>query len=537
VNRARQAPCSLATLRLGRRAIYVLPWRSVLYGVLSCVIVVAVLLAVDRLVLGSLERFGWTAGELWARHNKLVEDNIRRKTTATDDFQLRAWTGEQVPPRKPGTRRILVLGDSFVWGPPYLTLNHLWWRQLAIELERRGFRQVQIVAAGHAGWSTRQQLECARRLIPEVQPDLVIWGYVTNDPDEYRLRQIFQQQDDFPLGQRIRFKLRSVFPNLMFKFESLRNQKLARQYTGPKYGYAYADWELKLLAGENFARYQQTVREVGDCVQEIGLPTFLITLPSWPCREYYEPRYRPVLLLWEAAGIPVVNTLPAFIDRYGNAPETGPEAIRWGINPADSHPGPQATHFYATVAADYLIEHWPGLLGTKDEDQPHELAINDWLPFDLNARRTGVSPVRQANTDGQAGGLSYVAGPSLFPADSALDVDLAYPQTTTFMPQLPLDEPTALVAMRYPLPIAEIQLSGIDLRHSRVWVSLLHPNDPYDENDWQELVSPGGNKQTFRLSADQASRGLAQIRFAAEFSGPNRHLRLTLVRPKPKEHP
>jgi hypothetical protein len=523
---------SLATLRLGRRTIYVLPWRSVLYGVLSCVIVFAVLLVVDRLVLGSLERFGWTAGELWARHNKLVEDNIRRKTTATDDFQLRAWTGEPAPPRTAGMRRILVLGDSFVWGPPYITLNHLWWRQLAIELERRGYRQAEVVAAGHSGWSTRQQLECAKRLIPQVQPDLVIWGYVTNDPDEYLVRQIFQQQDDFPLGQRIRFKLRRVFPNLMFKFESLRNQKLAQQYTGSKYGYAYADWELKLLAGENFVRYQQTVREVGDLMQETGLPTFLVTLPSWPCREYFEPRYRPVLPLWEAAGIPVVNTLPAFIDRYGNAPETGPEAIRWGINPADSHPGPQATHFYATVAADYLANHWPELLGPKDNSQPHDLAINDWLPYDLLT--AGSKPAPGAPPKSRPRGAP---GPGLVPADSIFDGDLNYPTTTAFMPQLPLDEPTALVALRYPLPIAAIGLSGADLNNSRLWISLLHPSDPYDENTWQELKPHSGHEQTYLLPAEFASRGLAQIRFSADFSGPDRHLQLTLVRHASEERP
>ena len=34
----------------------------------------------------------------------------------------------------------------------------------------------------------------------------------------------------------------------MFKFESLRNQKLAEQYAGPEHGYAYADWELMVNA-------------------------------------------------------------------------------------------------------------------------------------------------------------------------------------------------------------------------------------------------------------------------------------------------
>jgi hypothetical protein len=528
VSRPGKAVKSWASVRVGRRTWYVLPWRSLAYGAVSPLIVFAVLLAVDRLLLGWLESRGWTAGEQWARHNKLVEENHRRKTT-TNECELRQWQANEMR-EHPGSaearlagendreattaaqryaasrlpmnrRKILVLGDSFVWGPPYLTLNHLWWRQLAIELERRGYRDVDVVAAGHPGWSTRRQLECANQLIGEVQPDAIIWGYVTNDPDEKLVKQIFDTQDKSPFGQRIRMRLKRVLPNLMFKFESLRNQKLAAQYAGPEYGYAYADWELKLLEGENFERYQETVKEVGQLLHQSQTPAFLLTLPSWPCREYFEPRYAPVLPPWQAAGVTVVNTLDEFIRRYGNAPQTGPEAIRWGINPADSHPGPQATHFYAVMAADFLEQTWPELLGRKDASQPHELMINDWLPFDLNVQQG----------DKQAFAMEY-------------------PGSTDQMPRLPLSEPTALVALRFPLPIEAIHVEGAGLTGFRVWISTLHPHDPYDDQHWQELRSDPSARGVFRLPPDLAHRDLAEIRFRAEVTGADRRLHLTLVR-------
>src|SRR4029078_6551584 len=131
-------------------------------------------------------------------------------------------------------------------------------------------------------WSTRRQLECAKKLIPEVKPDVVIWGYVTNDPDEKIVPQIFDSQDQPPYGQRLRRQLRSVLPNLAFKFESLRADKLAEQYTGPEYGYAYPDWELKLLDGENFKRYRETIRELGQYMKETGIPSFVHTLAHFP---------------------------------------------------------------------------------------------------------------------------------------------------------------------------------------------------------------------------------------------------------------
>src|SRR4051812_21396337 len=127
MNHSSKAVTSLGSFRLGRRTLYLFPARSIVYAAISLAIVLAVLVAVDRLVLGSLERAGWTAGELWARHNKLVEENHRRKTT-TSECELRHWTGQPLADAA-GERKILVLGDSFVWGPPYLTLNHLWWRQ------------------------------------------------------------------------------------------------------------------------------------------------------------------------------------------------------------------------------------------------------------------------------------------------------------------------------------------------------------------------------------------------------------------------
>jgi hypothetical protein len=504
VNRAK-AVTSLASIRWGRKSLYVAPFRSLVYGAVSLIVVFLVLVFIDRLVLGSLERAGWTAGELWARCNKAIEENHRRKTT-TNECELRHWKGQ--PLDVDGTRsgpatkrRILVMGDSFIWGPPYFTLNHLWWRQLAIELERRGYRDVQVVAAGHPGWSTRRQLECAKELIPEVKPDLIIWGYVTNDPDEKLVPQIFDSQDRPPYGQRIRRQFRRFLPNLAFKFESLRAEKLAEKYTGPKYGYAYPDWELQLLGGENFIRYQETIRELGAYMQQAGIATFMQTLPHVPSREYFEPRYEPVLKEWKKAGIAVNDTLDKFVETYGNVPPIGAEALSWGIDPADSHPGPRATHFFAVQAANHIEEHWPELLGPKDTSRPHELAINDWLPYDLNVRKLD---------------------PYAF--------ELDYPAKTDLMLKLPGEEPSALVALRFPVRVDEILLEGNGLVGGRLWVSTIDPDEHCDENRWHEVASFRIDSIVCQLPPDLAARELAEIRFTAVIRGPDRRLRLTLVR-------
>ncbi len=63
-------------------------------------------------------------------------------------------------------------------------MNDIWWRQLAREVDRRGYKDVEIIAAGMQGINTRIELDVAKKVIPKFKPDLVIWGYIPNDADE-----------------------------------------------------------------------------------------------------------------------------------------------------------------------------------------------------------------------------------------------------------------------------------------------------------------------------------------------------------------
>ena len=181
------------------------------------------------------------------------------------------------------------MGDSFVWGPPYITLNHLWWRQLAIELERRGYHQVDVVAAGHPGWSTRRQLECAQQLIPR-SSRISYLGICHQRPGRKDRPANFPFAGPAPLWPANPPAASAAHSQSGVQVRSLRANKLAEQYTGPEYGYAYPDWELRLLEDENFERYRGQF-EKSRPNATIGSSAFLLTLPHCPGREYFEPRY------------------------------------------------------------------------------------------------------------------------------------------------------------------------------------------------------------------------------------------------------
>jgi lysophospholipase L1-like esterase len=82
------------------------------------------------------------------------------------------------PPKDPSLFRVLVLGDSLTYGRG-IEERFTYSRQLE-RLLRRGWR-VEVVNAGIDGAQSEDIVRVARRLIPQLQPDLVIDGVCLND--------------------------------------------------------------------------------------------------------------------------------------------------------------------------------------------------------------------------------------------------------------------------------------------------------------------------------------------------------------------
>ena len=82
------------------------------------------------------------------------------------------------PPKDPSSFRVLVLGDSLTYGDG-IEERFTYSRQLE-RLLRRKWR-VDIVNAGFDGAQSEDIVRVARRMIPQTQPDLVIYGVCLND--------------------------------------------------------------------------------------------------------------------------------------------------------------------------------------------------------------------------------------------------------------------------------------------------------------------------------------------------------------------
>jgi lysophospholipase L1-like esterase len=83
-------------------------------------------------------------------------------------------------PKPAGTRRVLLLGDSFTFGQG-VNYEDAWPVVAERELERRTPGQVDLVKAGVQGADTRSELILLRRYAPRLHVDAIVVGFLIND--------------------------------------------------------------------------------------------------------------------------------------------------------------------------------------------------------------------------------------------------------------------------------------------------------------------------------------------------------------------
>lgn len=86
------------------------------------------------------------------------------------------------PEKKPGTTRVLVIGDSYTFG--YAVAEEEAYPQVAERLlKERGHPDIDVLNAGIPDYNSRQERVLLERLMPVYQPDAVVLSYVMNDAE------------------------------------------------------------------------------------------------------------------------------------------------------------------------------------------------------------------------------------------------------------------------------------------------------------------------------------------------------------------
>ena len=86
------------------------------------------------------------------------------------------------PAKRPGTRRVLVMGDSYTWG--YAVAEDEAYPQVAERLlAGQGRPDIEVINGGIPDYNSRQERQLLAQLMPIYQPDAVFLAYVVNDAE------------------------------------------------------------------------------------------------------------------------------------------------------------------------------------------------------------------------------------------------------------------------------------------------------------------------------------------------------------------
>jgi len=271
-------------------------------------------------------------------------------------YPLLAVKGQE--PEKPKKKpRILVVGDSYVWGFGLSNSNQIWWNMMARELERRGYGcEVYAVALG--GASTYDEYLWLRdtTLLEDIQPDLIVLGFVHNDTDLANVEG-YQAPQAGPNQGLIKADLgwmRPVFP-AMYDYLILMNyvyrsvDEIRRNVTVEDHLYNSGNLEIY---------DSQVVRLLGELVREAGIPLLVVPLPTEPNMGFYEPRYGAVFPLFEQAGLPVYSPYGRLLEQLADRKYRGLLHINW----FDTHPGPASSWLLGLFAADAVEQKYAPMM-------------------------------------------------------------------------------------------------------------------------------------------------------------------------------
>ena len=452
------------------KGIEILPLKAIVYALTGAFLLISLMFFTENIINAV------TKWDKWNADLTVINSMIYEKISDDLEYPLVRLKGQDSD--KDADVRILVLGDSFVQGHGSSNINYLWWNQLSRELNARGY-DCTVDAVGEGGASTFDQYKWLSEtsMIDDLNPDIIIIGYVTNDP-EYdpvsghnysfwgNYYGSFSQVLDFPLETVFKKYVPTVFTGIdlaiTFKFGQLNCVK-------EKIGYQIADWEQKIVEGDmlnNFNTY--VVEPLGQFASSTDIPVILVTTPQSPdMTEYFEPKYAPVLPLFENAGIKTYNLLYDFNKAFSD----GRHKDNYSILPVDSHPGTASTYFYARYIADLLEKDYLSILGPKSrtEKQDYEITINDWMPFSLEPK-------------------------TLLRSSTFAEYTITYPnqkEPCSFL-KMPVNLPYVKLNFRYPVLLSSVTVEGHALESATLFVTAVNDEFGFDDRTMFPLGKQGG---------------------------------------------
>lgn len=325
--------------------------------------------------------------------NELIGDKLTVGycDTAHEDFVL-LRKDDEVPKKKKDKKRILIVGDSFIWGFANRNMNTLLWTRLEYLLKKEGYNDVEVFAAGSCGIGTIDEVNLILhndKTIEKIDPDLIILGLVFNDLDidndadpDYlpgfdEQKYINDHYDNFLM----RF-INNHFPSL---YEKLINTLIVKKTSepnfykenGPIYGYSFDAKEVEYRTD----KYKQLYIDRGlKEVKAMKIPTIFYELYIGYTYDYELEFMNFVRDKCKELGIKYYSNVR---DEVTYIAYERPE-IDLTQNGGDGHPSEYLNDIFARDILKTLKKDFKKVLGKKTKVKKFKLDINDYLPYDIN---------------------------------------------------------------------------------------------------------------------------------------------------------
>jgi hypothetical protein len=299
-------------------------------------------LTASELVLGT----GWFDGEsdpqpIW------IPPHLHERDRAVDaENEARAAANpfgfnDQVrSPGKPPKARIVILGDSFIWGDG-LPYDAIWSRRLERRITAAYGTEIEVLSWGKKGWATVDEYSFLKEHAHEFAIDLLIVGWVSNDPDVYMTTlKPLVWQDAAALEP-----VRRVFP-LTLSFLAAHINNVLQAHLLKDRG--YVNWEQGLYGAAGLREYSRLLRAFSRFCKEREIDLLFVMTPNNldPVYQKYFAAIKPLL---DDASIPHLDLYPAVKTKLADVPPR-----RLWANPADGHPGELMTEVFAEETHAYL---------------------------------------------------------------------------------------------------------------------------------------------------------------------------------------
>lgn len=240
--------------------------------------------------------------------------------------------------KKEGVYRIVILGDSIIWGDglPYEAI----WSHKVEKKMKQVTDEVEVISWGKNGWSTLDEFDFLKKEGPKFNIDLLIVGFVKNDPDMGRYT-----QKHFSLHKKKELAVvRKILPNAVDFIGAYLDSVINR--FSPDFG--YDNWLKKLYTEQNLADYQRLLIRFSGFCRENKIKLLFVLTPHNPA-PYFKTLYSKIIPLLEKTDIEYLNLYPAVVRDLSKYKHRKLKA-----NPANGHPGDLVTEVYANEVVNYL---------------------------------------------------------------------------------------------------------------------------------------------------------------------------------------